>query len=167
MEEIESPVEKTQEDLHEHAHGAKEPWIGKVALTAAILAVIAALSASVSSHHESEGMLEQMQASDHWAFFQAKGIKSAILKASHPENEKEIARYEEEQKEIKVEATKEQESSRHSMKTHTLFSRCATFAQIGIAIAAVSVLTKRKAYWFFSLACGVAGLVFGVMGFLS
>src|SRR5439155_14372672 len=82
MEEVE-PVEHAQEQIHEHAHGARERWVMGVALTAAILAALAAIAASLSSHHESECVLDQIKASDQWAYYQAKGIKenTAALEA--------------------------------------------------------------------------------------
>jgi len=61
--EEENPVEKAHEDLHEKAEHSREPWIGRVALTAALLAGIAAIASSLSGHHESEGILEQIKAS--------------------------------------------------------------------------------------------------------
>src|SRR4051812_18512366 len=42
--EDESPVEKVQEDLHEHAHASRERWVMGVAMTAAVLAALAAVA---------------------------------------------------------------------------------------------------------------------------
>jgi hypothetical protein len=152
VEEEENAVEKAHEDLHEHAEHAREPWIGRVALTAALLAGIAALASSLSGHHESEGILEQIKASDHWSYYQAKGIKADILKALKPESP-DIHRYAEEQKEIRVEATKAQESSHAHMQVHQIF-----------AIAAITVLVRRPAFWAVSLVFGVIGFAFLARG---
>src|SRR5947209_7615912 len=83
-EEIEVPTEHLHETLHEHAgghaeHGGGPPWTSAVALSAAILAVLAAVASLLAGHHANEAMLEQMEASDSWAFYQAKSIKAAVL----------------------------------------------------------------------------------------
>src|SRR5437868_1476118 len=102
MEEVE-PVEHAQEEIHERAHHAKERWVLGVALTAALLAGLAAIAASLSGHHESECVLDQIKASDKWSYYQAKSIKgmtvaseSRILEAmGKPAPEKEnVERYE-------------------------------------------------------------------------
>ncbi|HEY8750882.1 MAG TPA: DUF4337 family protein [Tepidisphaeraceae bacterium] len=161
--EEENPVEKAHEDLHEKAEHSREPWIGRVALTAALLAGIAAIASSLSGHHESEGILEQIKASDQWSYYQAKGIKADIFKVLKPESP-EIRRYTEEQKEIRAEATKAQEASRAHMQVHQIFAKAVTFSQIAIAIAAITVLTRRPGFWAVSLIFGGIALAYLAQG---
>src|SRR5579859_6150266 len=161
--EEEDPTDKAHEDLHERAEHSKEPWIGRVALTAALLAALAAIASSLSAHHESEGILEQIKASDHWAYYQAKGIKADILKGLKPDSP-DIHRYAEEQKEIRVEASAAQDSSHAHMRIHQIFARAVTFSQIAIASAAITVLTRRQWFWAVSLAFGAVGLAFCAYG---
>src|SRR5436305_7436719 len=77
------PGGRAEEDIREKARESRERWVMGVALTAAILAALAAIAASLSSHHESECVLDQIKASDQWAYYQAKGIKenTAALEA--------------------------------------------------------------------------------------
>ena len=81
MEEPESQVEKVSEDMNEHAHHAGVAWISRVALSSAILAALAAVTASLSGHHANEAMSKQIESSDQWAMYQAKGIKLAVLES--------------------------------------------------------------------------------------
>ena len=161
--EEEDPTEKAHEDLHEEAEHSKEPWIGRVALTAALLAALAAISSSISAHHESEGILEQIRASDKWAYYQAKGIKADILKSLKPDSP-DIHRYADEQKEIRAEATAAQDSSHAHMRIHQVFARAVTFSQIAIAMAAITVLTRRQWFWAVALGFGAVGLAFCAYG---
>jgi len=39
--------------------------------------------------------------------------------------------------------------------------------QIAIAVGAISVLTRRRAFWFVSLAFGAAGILFVAQSFVS
>src|SRR4051812_30071489 len=81
MEEIEVPVEHIQEEIHHHAEHARGTWIAKAALSSAFLAVFAAIASLTAGHHVNEGMMDQIRASDHWGFYQAKSIKASILSA--------------------------------------------------------------------------------------
>src|SRR4051812_2366010 len=79
MEDLEVPTERIQEEIHHHAESSRERWISAVALSSALLAVFAAVAALLAGKHANEAMLEQLHASDHWSYYQAKGIKGAIL----------------------------------------------------------------------------------------
>src|SRR5213592_5288621 len=111
MEEAEVPLEHLQEHVHESAEHGGEAWISWVALTTAILAVLAAIAGLLSGKHANEAMMSQIEASDQWGYYQAKSIKASVLDAkialsdSASEKDKEkAAKYQEEQAEIKREA---------------------------------------------------------------
>src|SRR2546423_11063869 len=81
-EEIEVPTEHLHEKMEEEAeHEHRGGWVSRVAVSSALLAVAAAISALLAGHHANEAMLEQMQATDQWAFYQAKGIKATVLQS--------------------------------------------------------------------------------------
>jgi uncharacterized protein DUF4337 len=81
MEEAEVPLEHLQEETHHHTEHGGEKWISWVALSTAILPVLAAISALLSGSHANEAMMRQIESADQWAFYQAKGIKAAVLDA--------------------------------------------------------------------------------------
>src|SRR5437773_11960581 len=81
MEEAEVPLEHLHEEIHFHAEHGGEKWISWVALSTAILAVLAAIAGLLSGSHANEAMMKQSESSDQWAFYQAKGIKAAGLEA--------------------------------------------------------------------------------------
>src|SRR3954462_13161982 len=111
MEETEVPLEHLHEQIHHHAEHGGVNWISWVALSTAILAVLAAIAGLLSGKHANEAMISQIEASDQWAYYQAKSIKASVLDAkttltdSATEKDKEkAAKYQEEQTEIKTEA---------------------------------------------------------------
>src|ERR1700704_2082658 len=111
MEEAEVPLEHLQEHVHESAEHSSERWISWVALSTAILAVLAAIAGLLSGTHANEAMMSQIEASDQWGYYQAKSIKAAILEAKTTlaseatgRDKEKVAQYEEEQVEIKREA---------------------------------------------------------------
>src|ERR1700720_4975018 len=81
MEEAEVPLEHLHEEVHHSAEHSGEKWISWVALSTAILAVLAAIAGLLSGKHANEAMMSEIEASDHWAYYQAKGIKAAVLDA--------------------------------------------------------------------------------------
>lgn len=175
-EEIEVPTEQLHETLQERAEGRRakpeEPapgWVERVALSAALFAVFAAISALLAGHHANEAMLEQMQATDQWAYYQAKGIKASVLETKlavlaaldrEPSGQeaKRIEAYREEQREIEDKAHELERSSREHMGRHDAFAKAVTFFQVTIALSAISVLSRKKLLWFASLALGAVGI---------
>src|ERR1044071_4431144 len=81
MEEAEVPLEKLHEHAHETARHSGERWISWVALSTAILAVLAAIASLLSGEHSSEAMMSQIEAADQWSYYQSKSIKAAVLDA--------------------------------------------------------------------------------------
>ncbi len=79
MEGPEVPLEHLHEEIHHHAaHGG---WISGVALSTAVLAVLAAIAGLLAGSHANEAMMSQIEASDQWGYYQAKSIKAAVLEA--------------------------------------------------------------------------------------
>ncbi len=172
MEEAEVPLEDLQEHIHHSAEHGGEAWISWVALSTAVLAVLAAISGLLSGGHANEAMMSQIEAADHWAFYQAKGIKAAVLDAkmslSGTVNEQDQAkaeRYQEEQNEIQKEAKAKESEAKQNFHQHEVFARSVTMFQIAIAIAAISALTRKRRFWMVSLLFGLIGVVFLVLGF--
>jgi Domain of unknown function (DUF4337) len=181
-EEIEAPTEHLHETIHEEAHkgghgGLEGKWIQAVALSSALIAVLAAISSLLAGHHANEAMLEQIQASDQWSFFQAKGIKAAVLESQltllealgkevKPEERAKLGKYETERKEIEDIGHERERSSAAHMGRHNILARTVTIFQIAIAMAAISVLTRRRQLWYASVVLGLVGSGFLVQAII-
>ena len=107
MEEAEVPLEHLQEQVHHSAEHSRERWISWVALSTAILAVLAAIAGLLSGRYVNEAMMNQIEASDQWSYYQAKSIKAAVLDAktslggaSNESDQSKRDRYEKEQEKI-------------------------------------------------------------------
>jgi len=172
VEEAEVPLENLHEEIHHSAEHSGEVWISWVALSTAILAVLAAIAGLLSGMHANEAMMSQIESSDQWAFYQAKGIKAAVLDAKmslsgnvSEEDKTKAERYQEEQKEIQKQANEKQAEAKSNFHQHEIFARGVTMFQIAIAIAAISALTKKRRFWIVSLLFGIVGCVFLALGF--
>jgi hypothetical protein len=179
MEEPEVPTEHLHEEINERAeHAGRSHWTMGVALSSALLAGLAAVCSLLAGHHANEAMIEQIQSSDKWAYYQAKGIKAAVLGSKvelleaegrqiAPSDRKKLDDYRTEQDEISAEAKEKEHSSEEHLRSHVIFARGVTLFQIAIAIGAISVLTGRRAFWLVSLGFGLLGMVFLIQGLLA
>jgi hypothetical protein len=184
-EEAEVETEKLHEAIHEELEKEGGTFLKRIALTTAVLAVLAAIASLKAGATVNEALVLkteatrlQAQASDQWAYYQAKGIKGAVEKASQApwlaagktpseESEARVKRYEEEQKEIEKkakEAEKDRDEKSHEadelLHRHHGFANAVALFQVSIALGAVAALTRIKPVWFASMLVGLIGIVF-------
>ncbi|MCC8426248.1 DUF4337 domain-containing protein [Mucilaginibacter sp. UR6-11] len=179
MDEIENYAEKIHEQSNEHAHHilseGKDRWVLFVALSTALIAVLAAITGLLAGEHADEAMLAQIRASDQWAFYQAKGIKtetlnqtskilSAFGKPVIAADEEKIKQNKQEQAAIKEKAEDFQKESDLHVVKHSVFARGITLFQISIAIGAISIIIKRKSLWLVSIGFALIGIFFLTQG---
>src|SRR5207249_8627508 len=125
MEEPEVPLEHLHEQVKETAEHSGAAWISWVALSTAILAVLAAIAGLLSGHHVNEAIMNQIEASDQWNYYQAKSIKASVLDAKvatagapNGSDRSKLARYEKEQEEIKSDAEGRQAAAKSNFHKH-------------------------------------------------
>ena len=79
MDEIEVPTEHLHESIHEKVEEERKHnekgWSMYVAISTALMAVLAAVSSLLAGHHSNESLVDQIKASDQWSYYQAKGKK--------------------------------------------------------------------------------------------
>jgi hypothetical protein len=179
-EEAEIDTDSVREHLH---HAPAGPLLRRVALTTALFAALGAVSSLRAGDTVNEALVLkteagrlQAEASDQWAYYQAKGIKGqvqlsvassyeAVGKPVPPAIEASIKKYADEQKEIEKAAhEKERERDEASAKAdellqrHRRFANSVAFIQVAIALGAVAALTQNSLVWFGSLGLGLVGL---------
>ena len=165
-------------------------WIVYLSFSTALIAVLAAIAALESGAfsnealiQKNEALLAQAQASDQWAYYQAKSVKAAIYasqaaatQSSNPDlankAQQQAERYSKEEEEIskaakerEKEVAEKAELSAVSMEHHHRFAYSVTMFQISIALAAVAALSKQKGVWFAGLVVAAAGLIYFADGF--
>jgi len=140
-----------------------------VALSSAIIAAFAALASLLAGANANKAMIDQMKASDAWSYYQAKGIKSNLLKSKvellatlgkpkGANDQKKLDQYENDQQEIMETADTLQKESRKRLEIHESMAKSVTMFQVAIAIAAISALTRKRVFWYVGLLASVVGL---------
>lgn len=163
----------------------KEKWQGWLALSTAIMAVLAALTTLYMGKYSSRAIMAQGQESDQWAYYQAKSIKEHAYEISRQQLElqlqerrggaaqaaeayraaidrygREIRRYEKERGEIKARA---EEIARQKLKAQEMggnFGYALIFLQISLMLSSISSLTRRKYLWYIALGATLGWLFF-------
>lgn len=178
MEEMEVPTEHLHEEIQEKAEEQKERWTLYVALSTAFMAVLAAVAGLLAGHHANEALIERVKASDQWNYYQAKNLKSEIVASSDrllhtlspnttaEDHRADIARYEKDKESIKKTAEEAEKRSEEHLGRHVPLASAVTAFQIAIAISAISLLTRRKQFWYMGLLLMLIGVVFLIAGII-
>jgi len=176
-------TERLHEAIHEELEKEESGFLRGIALSTALLAVFAAISALRAGATVNQALVlkteatqHQAEASDQWAYYQAKGVKTAVQEAIRttweasgkeaPEGLAEkTRRYAEEQEKIADKAReleKERDAKNHEadhlLHAHHRFANAVALFQVAIALGAVAALSRQKLVWVGSILCGVAGL---------
>jgi hypothetical protein len=163
----------------------KDKWQGRLALSTAIMAVLAALTTLYMGKFSSRAILAQGQESDQWAYYQAKSIKGHTyeinkktmelqllsLKGLSPEAAAEfkktlskytdeIKRYDGEKKEIKNKAEGIAKAKLKAQDMGGNFAYALIFLQIALMLSSIASLTKRHYLWYIALICNLGWAFF-------
>jgi hypothetical protein len=171
-------------ELPEVEEHDKHPLVLPVSLTISILAVFVAGITLLGHRAHTEELLLQSQATDQWAFYQAKNIrlhemqsmvdllgtiapldkeKNATLREKY---QKEVERYEGDKESISEKA-KDLEKERDTLSRRAdRFDGGEALVEIGLVICSITLLTKRRAFWLGGMLIGGAGIIFAATGFL-
>lgn len=169
MEEMEVPTEHLHEEINEKAEEKKERWTLYVAISTALMAVFAAIAGLLAGHHSNEALIEQIKASDQWAFYQAKSIKSEIRSlqpANFSPDTKSPEQIKKEEDDIRSKAEQSEKASEMHLQKHILLARSVTLLQISIAISAIAILTRKRFLWIAGMLIAIAGASFLVIEFI-
>lgn len=184
-----SPLEEME--AHERAHHASEghddPLINQVTMTIAILAVAAAVVASLETTEgdkaiiaKNDAVLAQNRASDAWAFYQAKSFKKNLYEiaaqqggAKAADDAKVAARNQADQADIQKKAkaleTDRDEASALAGRLevrHGWLTIASTLLHMSIAIATLAIILRRRWPWLASIALAAGGAGFTAFAYL-
>ena len=162
---------------------AKDPFERSIAMSIAIMAVVLSFISTKGDNAKTDAILKTSEASNQWAYFQAKSIKQSLSKmesdvlelttaAANPETVKKIAdlkakaeEYEKEKGQTQKDALDLKKDADASSAINDKCDLSALLLQIAVVLASVAILTRWKGMWFASLALGAAGGVFGVLAY--
>jgi hypothetical protein len=172
---------------HVAQHGG-DSFTSRLAVMTAILSTVGAIFGYMGGHSQNaallfknEAAIQKTSASNQWNYYQAKSNKQNLAELSitlttgetQDRYRKEVERYKAEKVEIKAEADKLEavakeadKKSEAEMHVHERWALATTLLQISIALAAITLLTRKR--WLLVGVYGstALGLIAGAMGYL-
>jgi hypothetical protein len=173
------------QELQEQAeHAEHEKTLRPVALTMTILAVLVAVVTVLGHRTHTEAILSQDRATDKWGEYQAQKIRSynttltsdlmkVLPVTDKAATQKILDGYREHQAKWNDETSKESDEAKDLEKdVEKAEARARRFdlgevlLEIGLVITSITLLTRKRAYWFAGLGFSAAGIVAAVLGLL-
>jgi hypothetical protein len=159
------------EEVEEHVEHAKNPFDKTVAGTMAIIAALLAIVSVLGQHFNTEELLLQGQASDQWAYYQAKDIRRFTAEAARDTlgelkqgaatiqvYSQAAKRYRRDSEEIQNKARELERDRDRSHEKANRFHFGEIFLEVAIVFSSLSILMKTRPMFF----CGVASATVGV-----
>lgn len=154
----------------------REAWTKYVSLTIVIIAVIGAIAAQWAGKYGGRVQMSQAQASDQWAYYQAKSIKQNLYEVSRAmmvktvppgetaakeekEFEAKIAKYDKDKAEIKAKAEALEKTRDVSAVAGGKMGTAVSLFSVAIAMASICTVTKKKPLWFIAMAIALCAAV--------
>ena len=172
-------------ELPEAHHGEEDhPLVFPVSITISIMAVLIAGATLLGHRAHTEELLRQSQAADKWAQYQAKSVRLhetqgfsdvVSLLASMDKGKgdslrgkyvKEVEHYESDKEDISKEAQDLEAERDMAGRQADRFDGGEAFLEIGLVICSITMLTKRKVFWFAGILVGAAGIALAITGLL-
>ena len=173
-------------ELHEgHEEHTGNPLVLPVSVTMSILAVLVAAMTLLGHRAHTEELLLQSHAVDQWAYYQAKNIRlhqdqvgvslldsistrdGAKAEQASAQLKQEIEKYQSDKEDI-GEKAKEFEAERDVVRRRAdRFDGGETLLDIALVICSLTLLTKKRMFWYGGVLLGLAGLLVGLSGFLG
>ncbi|MDE2362480.1 MAG: DUF4337 domain-containing protein [Hyphomicrobiales bacterium] len=180
MAEVDTRENMEHAEHAEHVAHLGDPFMVKVSVTIAFLAVFTAAVGSLETIEtagvtvaKNEAVLLQNKASDAWTFYQARSIKKNMYEIaaanggpSADDFRKQAKGYGDAQEDIKKQAEGYEHNSEARLAAseghehrHHILTIAVTMLQISIAVATIAIITKGMRWpWYASIALGLAGL---------
>lgn len=165
-------------------HHEDHPLVLPVSITISIMAVLVAGATLLGHRAHTEELLLQSQATDQWAYYQAKngryhGMQTTadLIETMIPRDkdkaevllkkyEKEVERYDSDKEDISEKA-KERENERDLVRRRAdRFDGGEALLEIGLVICSITLLTKRKGFWVGGVLVGALGIALAATGFV-
>jgi len=171
----------------EHAAHGGDAFAGRIAVMTAIFATVGAFFGYMGGATQNDALMykndsaiRRTEASDQWNFYQAKSSKQNLAElgsvlasgAEATRYKSEVERYNKEKQDIMAKAQELEKRSEEleakseaSMHVHHRWAQAMTLIQIGIALAAITILTRNKAMGFAALGVAGASVALGALAF--
>jgi hypothetical protein len=173
-------AEHDQEQVEEHIHHAQEPTEKVIAGSMAIIAALLAIVSVLGQHFNTEELLLQGQASDQWAYYQAKDIRRFVAEATRDslaelkQGAAAMQTYDKAAKKYRGDTESIQEKARdleherdHAAEKAHRFHFGEVFLEVAIVFSSLSILVKMRPLFYGGVAAAIIGIVVAVTAWMA
>ena len=173
-----------------HGHGHSDHGGNKgVALVISVLALVLAFAETLGKGAQTAALASNIEASNLWAFFQAKTIRQTVLRTAAEEvasanpgeaGKKQIARWNdtaqryqsepdtgEGREQLAARAKQAEKKRDHAMAAYHHYELASAAVQIAIVLASASIITTMPALVWLAAVLGAVAVAFCGVGFLA
>jgi hypothetical protein len=176
---------------HEIEHAAQhggDNFTSRVAVITAVISTIGAIFGYMGGHtqnaallYKNEAAIQKTAASNQWNYYQAKSNKQNLAELSVTLTKGEdqekfrqaVERYKKEKEEIKSEAEKLEDAAKKAdheseleMQVHERWALATTLLQVSIALAAITLLSRKRWMLLGVYVAAGMGITVGIMGYM-
>jgi hypothetical protein len=169
------------QELQEHAeHGSHESALRPVAFTMSLLAVLVAVTTVLGHRTHTEAVLNQNKATDQWNEYQAHKIRSndtaltvdllSVVTIADKDAAKKIAKSYADHQAKWIDELKDDKEKAEALEIKVeqaearanRFDLAEALLEIGLVITSVTLLTRRRAYWYMGIVFSLGGIASAV-----
>lgn len=173
-------------EIPEEAKNRGDQIIG---LTIAIIAILLAIVSNLSNDEDNEKIVKEVQASNGFAWYQSKRIRAGMNELAVEQMKIEAAgavsdaqrvamqkleakllaknaEYSAENDQILKDAEQQKKEAEHASRVGDRYGKAEIFLQIAVVMCSITLLTKKRGFFFAGLALCLVGIGIGVSAFL-
>jgi hypothetical protein len=172
-----------------HGHGHADPSNKRTALLIAVLALVLAFSETLGKSAQTAALSLNIEASNLWAFFQAKTIRQTVLRTAAEQSaiaasgeqakkqmdawKKTADRYQSEpetgegRNELAARAKEAEKKRDRALAAYHHYELASAAVQIAIVLASASIVVSTPVLAWIGAGLGVLGILFSLIGFFA
>lgn len=170
-------------ELPEHHHGEDSPFLVPVSVTISILAVLVAGVTLLSHRSHTEELLKQSQAASKWTQYQGKSMRqyqtettsdnlsvetlrdSEKGEALLQKYEAQVEHYQADKEDVTKEARDLEAERDVAGHKADRFDGGEALLEVGLVICSLTLLTKKRLFWFGGMLIAAGGVLMALTGF--
>lgn len=173
------------QELHEHAeHAQHDRSLLPVSFTMSVLAVLVAVVTLLGHRAHTHEVVAQIRATDTWAEYQAVNTRrhtyevfGEFIEITPPRDQgaaqkmhdsflHQSQQYDERRKELRGEAEHLEQEVRADERKANRFDFGEALLEVALVITSITLLTRRRPFWYIGTAIGVLGIIVASTGML-
>jgi len=174
---------EAQELQEHHEHAAHDESLHPISFTISVLAVLVAIVTVCGHRAHTEAVLAQTRASDQWNLYQAQKIRQydtqltadlmgALTVHDQAAADKVVGSYKAHLQKWGQDLANDEKTAREQEEEVAKAERRAdrfdlgeALLEIGLVVAAITLLTRQRSYWYIGMAFGLVGVLAAALGF--